>query len=135
MMDLSFSDREEAFRLEARRWLEANAPKPRNKTDEWPSGDTAEGFALHREWEKKLFDARWSVVSWPKEYGGREASLVEWLLFEEEYYRAGAPQRIAQNGIFLLAPTIFEFGTQAQKDRILPRMAAAIDLWGQGWSE
>ena len=63
-------------------------------------------------WEKRLFEARWAVVSWPKAYGGREASLVEWLIFEEEYYRAGAPQRIAQNGIFLLAPTLFHFGTR-----------------------
>jgi alkylation response protein AidB-like acyl-CoA dehydrogenase len=130
VMDLSLTDRERAFRDEARAWLAANAPK-----EPLPSGDTREGFALHREWEKKLFDARWSVVSWPKVYGGREASLIEWLLFEEEYYAAGAPQRIAQNGIFLLAPTLFEFGTQAQKDRILPRMAAALDVWAQGWSE
>jgi alkylation response protein AidB-like acyl-CoA dehydrogenase len=100
-----------------------------------PSGDTAEGFALHVEWEKKLFDARWSVVSWPEEYGGRGASLWEWLIFEEEYYRAGGPQRVTQNGIFLLAPTIFEFGTPEQKERFLPAMAAADDLWCQGWSE
>ena len=65
----------------------------------------------------------YAVVSWPREYGGREASLWEWLIFEEEYYAAGAPQRVTQNGIFLLAPTIFEFGTQEQKDRILPKMA------------
>ena len=129
-MDLSHTPAEEAFRLEARRWLEANVP-----STPLPSGDNAEGFALHRVWEKKLFDARWAVVSWPEAYGGRGASLVEWLLFEEEYYRAGAPQRIAQNGIFLLAPTLFEFGTQAQRDRILPRMAAALDVWAQGWSE
>ena len=84
----------------------------------------------------KLFDARWAVVSWPKAYGGREASLVEWLIFEEEYYRAGrARSGSRQNGIFLLAPTLFEFGTAEQKARILPRMAAAEDLWAQGWSE
>ena len=88
-----------------------------------PSGDTREGFAAHLEWERTLFDARYAVVSWPREYGGREASLWEWLIFEEEYYAAGAPQRVTQNGIFLLAPTIFEFGTQEQKDRILPKMA------------
>jgi alkylation response protein AidB-like acyl-CoA dehydrogenase len=129
-MDLTYTAAEDAFRKEAREWLEANVPK-----EAWPSGDTAEGFALHRTWEKRLFEARWSVVSWPKKYGGREASLIEWLVFEEEYYRAGAPQRIAQNGIFLLAPTLFEFGTEEQKDRILPRMAAAQDVWAQGWSE
>ena len=129
-MDLTFSDREEAFRAEARAWLEANVPR-----EAMPSGDTAEGFALHKRWEKKLFEARWSAVSWPTQYGGREASLLEWLVFEEEYYRAGGPQRIAQNGIFLLAPTLFEFGTDEQKDRILLRMASADDLWAQGWSE
>jgi len=128
-MDLTFGEREEAFRAEARAWLEANVPR------DLPSGDTAEGFALHKRWEKKLYEARYSAVSWPKKYGGREASLVEWLVFEEEYYRAGGPQRVAQNGIFLLAPTLFEFGTEEQKDRILPRMAAADDLWAQGWSE
>ncbi len=128
-MDLTFTPAEEAFRAEAREWLEANVPVG------FPSGDTAEGFALHVEWEKKLFEARWSVVSWPEEFGGRGASLWEWLIFEEEYYRVGGPQRVTQNGIFLLAPTIFEFGTDEQKERFLPRMAAADDLWCQGWSE
>jgi alkylation response protein AidB-like acyl-CoA dehydrogenase len=128
-VDLTFTDRERAFRDEARAWLTENVPRG------LPSGDTAEGFALHREWEKRLFDARWAVVSWPREHGGREASLVEWLIFEEEYYRAGGPQRITQNGIFLLAPTLFEFGTDEQKARFLRRMAAAEDLWAQGWSE
>jgi alkylation response protein AidB-like acyl-CoA dehydrogenase len=129
-LDLTWTPKEEAFRVEARAWLEANVPRPA-----LPSGDTREGFALHLAWEKKLFDARWAVVSWPQEYGGREASLFEWLIFEEEYYRAGAPQRVTQNGIFLLAPTVFEFGTKAQKDRILPRMAEGLDTWCQGWSE
>ena len=129
-MDLGYSEQEEAFRGEARAWLEANVP-----SRPLPSGDTAEGFALHVQWEKRLFEARWAVVSWPRAYGGREASLFEWLIFEEEYYRAGAPQRVSQNGIFLLAPTLFEFGTPEQQARLLPRMAAAEDLWAQGWSE
>jgi alkylation response protein AidB-like acyl-CoA dehydrogenase len=129
-LDLTYSAAEDAFRAEARAWLEANVPR-----QPLPSGDTAAGFALHKHWERKLFEARWAVVSWPKEYGGREASLIEWLIFEEEYYRAGGPQRIAQNGIFLLAPTLFHFGTDEQKARILPRMAAAEELWAQGWSE
>jgi len=129
-MDLTYSTAEQTFRREARRWLEAHVPKPA-----LPSGDTREGFARHVEWEKKLYEARWAVVSWPERYGGRAASLIEWLIFEEEYYRAGAPSRVTQNGIFLLAPTLFEYGTDEQKDRILPRMAAAEELWAQGWSE
>lgn len=129
-MDLTESPAEQAFRAEARAWLEANVPRPA-----LPSGDTRDGFAAHLDWERALFEARWSVVSWPERYGGRDASLWEWLIFEEEYYRAGSPQRVTQNGIFLLAPSLFEFGTPEQRDRILPRMAAGQELWAQGWSE
>jgi alkylation response protein AidB-like acyl-CoA dehydrogenase len=129
-MDLTWSEPEQAFREEARDWLAANVP-----AEPLPSGDTRDGFAAHLEWERTLFADRWAVVSWPVEYGGRDASLWEWLIFEEEYHRAGAPQRVTQNGIFLLAPTLFEFGTQEQRDTLLPRMAAAQDLWCQGWSE
>src|SRR3954452_24121370 len=129
-MDLSFSPAEEQFRAECRAWLADTVPTPA-----LPSGDTRDGFAAHLAWERTLFDARYAVVSWPREYGGREASLWEWLIFEEEYYAAGAPQRVTQNGIFLLAPTIFEFGTQEQKDDVLPRMAAGEHTWCQGWSE
>jgi hypothetical protein len=129
-MDLNFSDSEKAFRQECRAWLEANVPR-----EPLVSGDTKEGFALHLEWEHKLFDAGWAAVSWPKQYGGREATLFEWLIFEEEYYRAGAPSRVTQNGIFLLAPTLFELGTDEQKERILRPMARGDVAWGQAWSE
>lgn len=129
-MDLTYSPQEEQFRAEARAWLADNVP-----VDPLPSGDTRDGFARHLDWERRLFDARWAVVSWPAEFGGRDASLWEWLIFEEEYYRAGAPQRVTQNGIFLLAPTVFEFGTAEQQRAILPAMAAAEQLWAQGWSE
>jgi alkylation response protein AidB-like acyl-CoA dehydrogenase len=128
-MDLTWSEREVAFRTEARGWLESHVP------GDLGSGDTREGFARHLEWERLLWRDRWAVVSWPRHLGGRDASLWEWLLFEEEYYRAAAPQRVTQNGIFLLAPTVFQFGTPAQQESILPRMAAAEDLWCQGWSE
>jgi alkylation response protein AidB-like acyl-CoA dehydrogenase len=127
---VEFTEEEDGFRDEARAWLESNVPDP-----PLPSMDTAEGFELHRQWERKLFDAGWAVVSWPREYGGREASRVEWLIFEEEYYRAGAPGRVSQNGIFLLAPTLFEYGTPDQHERFLQRMAASEDIWCQGWSE
>jgi alkylation response protein AidB-like acyl-CoA dehydrogenase len=129
-MDLEFTAAENEFRAECRAWLEARVPRP-----PLPSGDTRDGFAAHLEWERTLYEARYSVVSWPKEYGGRDASLWEWLIFEEEYYRAGAPQRVTQNGIFLLAPTIFEFGTQEQRERILSKMASGEQTWCQGWSE
>ncbi len=129
-MNLEFTEQEQAFRAEARAWLEANVP-----TEPLKSGDSREGFSQHVQWEQTLFEGRWAVPSWPRAYGGREATLVQWLIFEEEYYRCGAPARVTQNGIFLLAPTLFEFGTEAQRARILRPMAAAQYLWGQAWSE
>ena len=135
-MDLSWSAEEEAFRVEARTWLEANLAGWRAGCGGEPaSGDTREGFAQHLDWERRLFEGGWAAVSWPVEHGGRGASLWEWLLFEEEYYRAGCPPRVTQNGIFLLAPSVFEFGTPEQQAGILRRMAGAEDLWCQGWSE
>jgi alkylation response protein AidB-like acyl-CoA dehydrogenase len=129
-MDLDFTAAEDAFRAEARDWLAARVPSV-----PLPSLETAEGFAAHREWEGTLFADRWSVVSWPEQFGGRGCSLLEWLIFEEEYYRAGAPGRVSQNGISLLAPTLFEYGTAEQRARILPSMASGEVIWAQAWSE
>ncbi len=129
-MDCDLTPAELAFRDEARAWLAANVPP-----DPLASMDTADGFAAHQEWERRLAEARWSVVSWPQAFGGREASLVEWVIFEEEYYRAGAPGRVSQNGIFLLAPIIFDHGTPEQQDRFLPSMATGEQVWAQAWSE
>ncbi|NKQ52220.1 acyl-CoA dehydrogenase [Amycolatopsis sp. K13G38] len=127
-MDLDIDAESAAFRDEVRDWLAANTPR-------LPSMDTAEGFAAHREWEATLAAQRLSVVSWPRAYHGREASLLQWVLFEEEYYAAGAPGRVGQNGIFMLAPTLFAHGTQEQRDRILPPMATGEQVWAQAWSE
>ncbi|HLG00104.1 MAG TPA: acyl-CoA dehydrogenase family protein [Acidimicrobiia bacterium] len=129
-MDLGYTKEDEAFRAEAREWLAAHVAPYRAV-----SSNTRDGFARLREWDRLLFNAGWSVVSWPREYGGREASLWQWLIFEEEYWAAGAPQRNSQNGISLLAPTLFEFGTDEQRDRILPKMASGEEVWAQGWSE
>jgi alkylation response protein AidB-like acyl-CoA dehydrogenase len=129
-MDLDFTPDQLAFRDEVRGWLADNVP-----AEPLPAMDTPEGFELHREWEGVLHEARWSVVAWPEAYGGRDAGLVEWLLFEEEYYRSGAPGRVNTNGISLLGPTLYAFGTTAQQDRFLPRMASGEEIWAQGWSE
>lgn len=130
-MDLRDTPAEASFRHEARAWLEAHVPRPGSL----PSLDTAEGFEAHRAWERTLAGDRWSVVSWPEEYGGRGVGILQWLVFEEEYWRAGGPPRVSQNGIFLLAPTLFEFGSDQQKARFLPPMASGTEIWCQGWSE
>ena len=129
-MDLDFDQATVAFRDEVRAFLSEHVPH-----SPLPSMDTPEGFAAHRAWEHTLADARLSVVSWPRELGGRDASLLQWVVFEEEYFAAGAPLRVSQNGIFLLAPTLFAHGTPEQLERIMPPMARADEIWAQAWSE
>ncbi|MGW2743440.1 acyl-CoA dehydrogenase family protein [Streptomyces sp. NPDC001450] len=129
-MDLTHAPADEEFRAEARAWLAAHVPRT-----PLPSLETAEGFAAHRAWEAELAADHWSVVSWPKAYGGRGAGLMRWLVFEEEYWAAGAPGRVGQNGISLLAPTLFDHGTEEQRARVLPPMACAEVVWAQAWSE
>jgi len=129
-MDLRFTPEQDAFRKEARAWLEAHVP-----AEPLPSLDTRQGCERHRAWEHELNRAGWAMVPWPVEYGGRGADLLQWLIFEEEYYRAGAPGRVNQNGIFLLGPTIMEYGTAEQKTRYLPKIASSEEVWAQGWSE
>ncbi|MFF0449457.1 acyl-CoA dehydrogenase family protein [Streptomyces sp. NPDC004609] len=129
-MDLHHSSDEETFRAEARDWLAAHVPRT-----PLPSLEIREGFAAHRAWEAELSADRWSAVSWPKRYGGRDADIFRWLLFEEEYWAAGAPGRVSQNGISLLAPTLFDHGTEEQRARVLPPMASGEVVWAQAWSE
>ena len=129
-MDLSYTPEQEAFRAEVREWLAEHVPaKP------LASFDTEAGFAAHREWERTLAAGNWGMVTWPEAFGGRGCDLIQWLIFEEEYYRAGAPGRVNQNGIFLLGPTLMEYGSEEQKARFLPAMASGEEIWAQGWSE
>lgn len=129
-MDLNYSDHQQQFRAQIRTWLQDNLP-----AQPLQSFDTAEGFQQHRDWEAKLNEGRWGMVTWPEELGGRSCDLIEWLIFEEEYYRAAAPLRVNQNGIFLLGPTLMEYGTAEQKQRFLPKMATGEEVWCQAWSE
>lgn len=129
-MDLTYTKKQQAFRLEVRQWLADNLPKQK-----LASYDTREGFEQHRAWEGKLFDARLSMVMWPEELGGRGCDLIEWLIFEEEYYAVDAPMRVNQNGQLLLGSTLIEYGTDEQKKQFLPPMAASQHMWAQAWSE
>ena len=129
-LDLQFTPAQQRFRAEARAWLTTHVPRAPLRTLE-----SEAGFAQHRQWERTLAAGNFGMITWPKEYGGRGANLVDWLIFEEEYFRANAPLRVNQNGIFLLGPTLMEFGTPAQKARYLPQMAAGEEIWAQAWSE
>jgi alkylation response protein AidB-like acyl-CoA dehydrogenase len=129
-MDLDFDEATEDFRTEVRGFLAANRASFPAK-----SYDTAEGFEQHRRWDRVLYDAGLSVITWPERYGGRDATLLQWVVFEEEYFRAGAPGRASANGTSMLAPTLFAHGTEEQLDRVLPKMASGEEIWAQAWSE
>lgn len=129
-MHLHYTPEQDAFRAEVRAWMEAHVPKEPLVTLE-----CKEGFDQHVEWERTLASGNWGMVTWPEEFGGRGLDLIQWLIFEEEYFRAGGPNRANQNGIFLLGPTIMEFGTEEQKHRFLPPMAKGEVIWAQAWSE
>jgi len=129
-MDLNYTPEQDAFRAEIREWLATNVPEKPLLTLE---GE--EGFHQHVEWERKLASGNWGMVTWPEQYGGRGLDLIQWLIFEEEYWAAGAPLRANQNGIFLLGPTVMEYGTDAQKARFLTPMANGEVMWAQAWSE
>lgn len=129
-MQLAYTEQQQAFRAEVRAWLAANVPPAPLLTLE-----CEEGYHQHVGWERQLASGNWGMVTWPEAYGGRGLDLVEWLIFEEEYWGAGAPLRVNQNGIFLLGPTIMEYGTEEQKARFLTPMAAGEVIWAQAWSE
>ncbi len=131
-MDLNLAAEESAFRDEFRAWLAANAPKDWN---EWCEKPLEESFPYLRAWQRKLHESRWAAVSWPKEYGGRSATLMEQALFWEEMARVDAPPMVNALGLGLIGPTIIACGTEAQKKRYIPKILSAEEIWCQGFSE
>jgi len=132
-MRLGFTKSEEAFRQEAAGWLEEQLSGPFADI-RWESTQTGQS-ARRIEWEKTLGAAGWSAIGWPKEWGGRSATLAEQVIFAEEYARSGAPGRVGHIGVELAGPTIMHFGTDAQRKRFLPKIIGGEELWAQGYSE
>jgi alkylation response protein AidB-like acyl-CoA dehydrogenase len=131
-MDLNLTPDETKFRDELRTWLEANVP-----TDwgEWREKPLEESFPYLRAWQRKLYEGGWAAVSWPKEYGGRGATLMEQSLFWEEMARVEAPPMANSLGLGLIGPTIIAYGTDEQKKRFIPKILSAEEIWCQGFSE
>ncbi|HEX8743304.1 MAG TPA: acyl-CoA dehydrogenase family protein [Thermoleophilaceae bacterium] len=127
-MDLTLSPQEQAFRDELREWLEANHP------GEEPAGDEA-AFEFRRKWQRKLADAGWAGLSWPEEYGGRGATLIEQAIFNEESTRAKAPSVANVLGLVMGGPVVIAHGTDEQKQRYLKPILTAEEIWCQGFSE
>ena len=128
-MDLAFSPTEEAFCAELRGWLRTHLPPPAEPAR------LADEVAFLRAWQRKLHDGRWVGIHWPREYGGRGASVVEHYLFQEEMAAARAPEIINRIGVNLVGPTLIAHGSEAQKRRFLPQILPADELWCQLFSE
>ena len=132
-MDLNLTTAELSFRDEFRAWLRDNVPADweRRRTED----EMQARFEFLRAWQKKMFDAGWVGISWPKEFGGRGATLMEQVIFTEEMARASAPPLANVLGLMLVGPTIIAFGTEAQKKRFLANILSADEIWCQGFSE
>ena len=131
-MDFSYPPEVEQFRKELRAWLAANLSQEVVAAGRGRDPDT---FETLRAWDAKLADAGWGAVSWPPEYGGRGASVLEQLAYAEETTRARAPVPLNVIGMNNIAPAIMQYGTETQKRELLPRMVRADDIWCQGMSE
>src|SRR5436190_8956447 len=128
-MDLTFDERELAFRDELRAWLAANPPAGE------PEHDEDAHYAWRRDYERRLAEGGWAGVHWPAEYGGRGATLTQSAIFFEELGRSGAPLPANILGTLLAGPTIMVWGTDEQKERYLAPILTADEIWCQGFSE
>jgi alkylation response protein AidB-like acyl-CoA dehydrogenase len=135
-VDLRFSAEDEAFRAEVRDWLAEHLVGEFTALgDAGGPGREHEGFEIRRDWERLLGAHGWIGVGWPREHGGRGATLMQQVVFHEEYAKARAPHRVNHIGEQLLAPTLLACGSDEQRQRLLPGILSGDELWCQGYSE
>jgi alkylation response protein AidB-like acyl-CoA dehydrogenase len=134
-MDFTFSDTELAFAAEARAWLAANVPPAWRRDHCWTRSDDPLWREIAREWQRMLYDGGWIAISWPKEAGGRGATVIERWLFEEELDRAGAPYPPGSANVDMIGQALLRHAAPAQRERFLQRLLSGEDWWCQGFSE
>ena len=133
-MNLNLTPEERQFRDELRVWLEQNLPQQWTETIA-AMEDQRERFEFLRGWQRKVYEGGWAGVNWPKQYGGRGATLIEQVIFHEEMARVGAPQMPGILGLGLVGPTLIAVGTEKQKQRFLKPILSGEEIWCQGFSE
>jgi alkylation response protein AidB-like acyl-CoA dehydrogenase len=134
-MDFKYSEEDEAFRREFRGWLEANIPRDWRDDGELSDPDTKSEFERRRGWHRKLYEAGWMCIHWPREFGGRGATLMQQFIYSQELDRAKAPPTVNFQGIARVGPTLMQWGTPEQKARFIPKIPSAEEIWCQGLSE
>jgi alkylation response protein AidB-like acyl-CoA dehydrogenase len=128
-MEIRFDAASEAFRQEVRTWLEANVPQTPMPRDPVPA------FQYMRDWQRRMYNAGWAGIHWPREYGGRGATLIEQAVFQQEMARVKAPPLANGLGLMIVGPTLMAHGSEAQKKRYIPKILSAEEIWCQGFSE
>jgi len=137
-MDFRFSAEDEAFRQELRAWLQKNRPAQRSDDDDhadFMHEGSKDDWRRRLQWHRKMHSGGWVGISWPKEYGGRGATLTQQLIYNEEMAAANTPQLVNGLGIMLVGPTIIHWGTEEQKQRYVPKILSGEEIWCQGYSE
>jgi alkylation response protein AidB-like acyl-CoA dehydrogenase len=137
-MDFRFSAEDEAFRQELRAWLEKNRPAQSSAADDrtdFMHEGSKDDWQRRLHWHRKMHSGGWVGLSWPKEYGGRGATLTQQLIYNEEMAAANTPQLVNGLGIMLVGPTIIHWGTEEQKKRYVPKILSGEEIWCQGYSE
>jgi alkylation response protein AidB-like acyl-CoA dehydrogenase len=134
-MNFDFTEEQEAFRKEVRQWLEQNLPDSLRGRGFAASRADQEEVAQLRVWQRRMYEAGYVGMDWPREFGGRGAPLVDQIILYQEMARAESPQLVNRGGLSMLGPTLMKYGTPAQRERFLPRILTAEHLWCQGFSE
>ena len=134
-MDFHFTPQEEAFRQELRSWLTANLPSDYDPEQLQWEMNADERFRWQMDWHKRLHQGGWVGLHWPREYGGRGATLLEQLIFHQELERVQAPGPTNFLALMMAGPTIMHWGTEEQKRRYLPKILSAEEIWCEGLSE
>lgn len=134
-MDFSFTKKEEKFRLALRTWLENNLPEGWLEGNRELPEDLDEYSRYLRDWQNKLYEGGWAAIAWPKKYGGRDATLMEEIIYHQEMVRVKAPPLINYIGIHMVGPTLIDVGTEEQKENYLEKILTGEEVWCQGYSE
>ncbi|WP_010304321.1 acyl-CoA dehydrogenase family protein [Kurthia senegalensis] len=133
-MDFSYTVKEEAFRQELRSWLEQNLPEGWLESQQLPEDEEELGVFL-RAWQKTLSDSRWAAIAWPEKHGGRDATLMEEIIYHQEMVRVKAPPLVNYVGLHMVGPTLMQIGTTEQQQKYIPKILSGEEVWCQGYSE
>lgn len=133
-MDFSYTAKEEAFRQELRGWLEQNLPEGWLESQQLPENEEELGAFL-RTWQKTLSDSRWAAIAWPEKHGGRDATLMEEIIYHQEMVRVKAPPLVNYVGLHMVGPTLMQIGTTEQQQKYIPKILSGEEVWCQGYSE